>query len=236
LRDLDGKKTKKVMEESLRRVREKLARNPRAKEYEGVSSSIADADADVDGAHNKVKEKNTEEIGGALATQTSYTTDDDSDSDDDDDGGNNHYWGQAMQYLERAVQIKGGKKIAVLAKREADVIRFSLKEGVGSWVGKPPWKIEWGGGASVESPHFQRVHYCQLLVNDFLMRLRSKRFAPIEKDMRMILAHCGSLFLDPEALTDVYHRLVALELLHGAPEFSPGASMEALTKPTFRLH
>ena len=37
--------------------------------------------------------------------------------------------------------------------------------------------------------------------------------------MRMILAHCGSLFLDPEALTDVYHRLVALELLHGAPEF-----------------
>ena len=77
-----------------------------------------------------------------------------------------------MQYLERAVQIKGGKKIAVLAKREADVIRFSLKEGVGSWVGKPPWKIEWGGGASVESPHFQRVHYCQLLVNDFLMRLR----------------------------------------------------------------
>ena len=236
MRDLDGKKTKKVMEESLRRVREKLARNPRAKEYEGVSSSIADADADVDGAHNKVKEKNTEEIGGALATQTSYTTDDDSDSDDDDDGGNNHYWGQAMQYLERAVQIKGGKKIAVLAKREADVIRFSLKEGVGSWVGKPPWKIEWGGGASVESPHFQRVHYCQLLVNDFLMRLRSKRFAPIEKDMRMILAHCGSLFLDPEALTDVYHRLVALELLHGAPEFSPGASMEALTKPTFRLH
>jgi protein arginine N-methyltransferase 7 len=141
-----------------------------------------------------------------------------------------------MQYLERAVQIKGGKKIAVLAKREADVIRFSLKEGVGSWVGKPPWKIEWGGGASVESPHFQRVHYCQLLVNDFLMRLRSKRFAPIEKDMRMILAHCGSLFLDPQALTDVYHRLVALELLHGAPEFSPGASMEALTKPAFRLH
>ena len=62
MRDLDGKKTKKVMEESLRRVREKLARNPRAKEYEGVSSSIADADADVDGAHNKVEEKNTEEI------------------------------------------------------------------------------------------------------------------------------------------------------------------------------
>ena len=44
------------------------------------------------------------------------------------------------------------------------------------------------------------------------------------------------LVFGPEALTDVYHRLVALELLHGAPEFSPGASMEALTKPAFRLH
>ena len=37
-----------------------------------------------------------------------------------------------------------------------------LQEGVGSWVGKAPWLIEWGGGSSVESPHFQRVHYCQV--------------------------------------------------------------------------
>ena len=210
-----------MMEESLRRVRETLARNPRAEEY--VSNTNA--------AASKEKKKKSEETTGLLATTEDINSDDDS----DDEEHNSHYWGQSLQYLERAVQIKGGKKIAVLAKREADIVRFSLKEGVGSWVGKPPWKIEWGGGASVESPHFQRVHYCQLLVNDFLMRLRSKRFAPIEKDMRMILAHCGSLFLDPEALIDVYHRLVALELLHGAPEFSPGASMEALTKPAFRL-
>lgn len=40
----------------------------------------------------------------------------------------------------------------------------SLREGVGEWVEKAPWKIQWGGGASVESPHFQRVHYCELLV------------------------------------------------------------------------
>ena len=233
MRDLDGKKTKKVMEESLRRVREKLAKNPRAKEY------VASIEADDARKEEEEKTSTVSELATTTTTTLTTTSDTDTDTDDDDDDDdeqNNHYWGQALQYLERAVQIKGGKKIAVLAKREADVIRFSLKEGVGSWVGKPPWKIEWGGGASVESPHFQRVHYCQLLVNDFLMRLRSKRFAPIEKDMRMILAHCGSLFLDPQALTDVYHRLVALELLHGAPEFSPGASMEALTKPAFRLH
>ena len=46
-------------------------------------------------------------------------------------------------------------------------IRFKLREGVGDWVGRAPWKVEWGGGASVENPHFQRVHYCQLLVGGF---------------------------------------------------------------------
>lgn len=44
-------------------------------------------------------------------------------------------------------------------------MRFSLRPGVGDWVGKAPWKVEWGGGASVENPHFQRVHYCELLVS-----------------------------------------------------------------------
>ena len=109
-------------------------------------------------------------------------------------------------------------------------MRFSLKEGVGTWVGKSPWHIEWGGGASIESPHYQRVHYCELLVRDFLMRLRCKRFPPIEKDMKMMLAHAGSLFLDPAVLAEVYHEFVCLELVHGTPEFSPGASLEAMTR------
>ena len=74
---------------------------------------------------------------------------------------------------------------------------------MGTWVEKPPWLVEWGGGASVENPHVQRVHYCQLLVSDFLMRCKSRRFPTIEKDMKMVLAHCGSLFLDPAALTEV---------------------------------
>ena len=29
---------------------------------------------------------------------------------------------------------------------------------------KPPWLVEWGGGSSIENPHVQRVHYCELLV------------------------------------------------------------------------
>ncbi len=40
-------------------------------------------------------------------------------------------------------------------------------------------------------------------VRDFLQRVKSKRFPSIEKDMSMVLAHCGSLFLDPAALQEV---------------------------------
>ena len=43
-------------------------------------------------------------------------------------------------------------------------IRFDLRQGVGEWVERAPWKMEWGGGASVENPHVQRVKYCELLV------------------------------------------------------------------------
>ena len=55
-------------------------------------------------------------------------------------------------------------------------------------ISKSPWKIFLGGGASTESPHYQRVHYCELLVRDFLMRLRGRRFPPIEKDMKSLSA------------------------------------------------
>ncbi len=40
-------------------------------------------------------------------------------------------------------------------------------------------------------------------VSDFLMRVKSRRFPTIEKDMKMVLAHCGSLFLDPASLMQV---------------------------------
>jgi protein arginine N-methyltransferase 7 len=31
-----------------------------------------------------------------------------------------HYWGQAVQYLERGVQVRANKKVTLLARREAD--------------------------------------------------------------------------------------------------------------------
>lgn len=53
-------------------------------------------------------------------------------------------------------------------KRDGGQIQFRLRAGVGDWVDRSPWRIEWGGGSSVENPHFQRVHYCQLLVSKCL--------------------------------------------------------------------
>ena len=141
-----------------------------------------------------------------------------------------HHWGQGLFYLERACQVESGQRATLLARREGGKVRFSLREGVGSWVGKSPWKIEWGGGASVESPHYQRVHYCELLVRDFLMRVRSHRFPPIEQDMKVMLANCGNLFLDPATVQEVLHELTVLEMLHSQAEFSPGASLTAVTR------
>lgn len=213
LGDFDGAHAKKVMCESLRRVRANMASNPRSEDFESDSAREGSSDRTV------------------FVSDATSLGDDEFDDDDREE----HYWGQALQYLERGVQVRAGKKIALLAKRQNGGVHFSLKEGVGNWVGKPPWKIEWGGGASVESPHFQRVHYCQLLVNDFLMRLRCKRFAPIEKDMKMILAHCGALFLEPHSLTDIYHHLVMLEVYFDWEDFSPGTKVESMTKPFLRL-
>ena len=44
---------------------------------------------------------------------------------------------------------------------------------------------------------------CTSQVRDFLQRVKCGRFPPIEKDMRMVAAHCGSLFLDPASLAQV---------------------------------
>jgi len=140
-------------------------------------------------------------------------------------------WGQALQMLERAVAVEAGGRQTVLFRVEAERLSFELKVTDGDWVDKPPWRITWGGGASVESPHFQRVHYCQLLVSEFLMRVRCRRFPPIEKEMRTVLAHCGSLFLDPEALAAAFRHLVTLERLQLTEELSPLASAEAVAKP-----
>jgi len=213
--DFDGSEVKRSMDTAVRRVQETLSMNPRSEEFRCADDT-------------RTTEEEARQHLTAVADSDERVIDENKEETE-------HYWGQALQYLERGVQVRAGKKIALLAKRQNGGVHFSLKEGVGSWVGKPPWKIEWGGGASVESPHFQRVHYCQLLVNDFLMRLRCKRFAPIEKDMKMILAHCGALFLEPQSVTDVYHYLVMLEVFFDWEEFSPGVTVESLTKQHLRL-
>ena len=38
------------------------------------------------------------------------------------------------------------------------------------------------------------------------------------------------------ACRQVYHELVVLERIHENPEFCPGASLEAITKPPLRWH
>ncbi|KAK9815442.1 hypothetical protein WJX72_003717 [[Myrmecia] bisecta] len=173
---------------------------------------------------------------GYYSVPTQDTADQQAEQAPQDQRPQQHYWGQALQYLERSAYVIPGKKITLLAKRDGGQVRFNLRAGVGTYVDKAPWKIEWGGGSSVENPHYQRVHYCELLVREFLQRVRCKRFPSIEKDMKMVLAHCGSLFLDPAALAEVYHEMVVLEKIHGHPQFCPGASLEAMTSPALRLH
>lgn len=69
----------------------------------------------------------------------------------------------SCRLMKMVLQVVPGNKIMLLARREGASIRFSLRAGTGSPVARAPWKQEWGGGASVENPHFQRVHYCELL-------------------------------------------------------------------------
>jgi protein arginine N-methyltransferase 7 len=145
-----------------------------------------------------------------------------------------HHWSQALQYLDRSLRVEPGARVALLARRDGARLRFALRAGVGAPVARAPWRVEWGGGASVENPHFQRVHYCELLVRDFLQRARSGRFPPIARDVRMVLAHCGSLFLDPAAVAEAGAELSVLERLHARAEFSAGASPEALTRRPLR--
>ncbi|GMH43344.1 hypothetical protein BSKO_11266 [Bryopsis sp. KO-2023] len=97
-------------------------------------------------------------------------------------------------------------------------------------------QIEWGGGASVENPHYQRVHYCQLLVQDFLVRCKSKRFPSVQEDMDIVQSHCGSLFLDPASLTDIGHELALLERLHSEGEPIAGVCLEGVTQAALQQH
>lgn len=53
---------------------------------------------------------------------------------------------------------------SVPASLHEAVTLSKMQAGVGQLADRAPWLEEWGGGASVENPHVQRVHYCELLV------------------------------------------------------------------------
>ena len=48
-----------------------------------------------------------------------------------------------------------------------------------------------------------------MAMQDFLQRCRSGRFPSIEEDVKIVLAHCGSLQLDPAVLLKVRAWLLA---------------------------
>ena len=99
------------------------------------------------------------------------------------------------------MQVVPGKKLMLLARLDGAHIRFSLRAGVGTNVARAPWKEEWGGGASVENPHRQRVHYCELLV-----RGAARKCLPWHTHVQMLrimVAH------EPVALQSAMHSQAA---------------------------
>ena len=103
-------------------------------------------------------------------------------------------------------------------------IRFSLRQGIGDWVPRAPWKIEWGGGSSVENPHYQRVHYCELLVSSDLCLavLRLEQQADLllihrdclrKKDLLIVVIGGSGSFNDDHCIRPGLRRLFYLQLL-----------------------
>lgn len=135
-----------------------------------------------------------------------------------------HYWGQALQYLDHWGPVQPGNKITLIAQRQGGRIHFTRSILKGEDLAdqvveapKAPWKVEWGGGPSVENPHYQRAHYCELIINEFLQRLPAARPPSVEKELRVMMNHCGSLQLDPRVIQRVMQKLVIMERLFAGP-------------------
>ncbi|KAG1676742.1 hypothetical protein FOA52_005031 [Chlamydomonas sp. UWO 241] len=151
--------------------------------------------------------------------------------------------GQALQYLNSALPVAPGDSLPLTVTVSASSgggggisggggggagLRFGLADGVqgGVKVPRPPWLQEWGGGVAVESPHVQRVKYCDLLVADLLQRLPCGRFPSVSEDVKVMAAHCGALYLDPGVLGEVATRLCLLEDLYSQPQKLPSVLPE----------
>ena len=64
-------------------------------------------------------------------------------------------------------------------------------------------------------------------VTDFLQRVKSQRFPSIEKDMKMVLSHCGSLLLDSAALCQVTFQ-ADKQMIDGRSAFQMACCTEAV--------
>ena len=62
----------------------------------------------------------------------------------------------------------------------------------------------------MENPHYQRVHYCELILREFLGVVERGK-TDIGKDVAVVLRHCGSLFLDRRTVVEVGRRLRSME-------------------------
>ena len=113
-------------------------------------------------------------------------------------------------YLDRAVRVEAGSKVSVIGGGTETDRTFKLRGNVGTPRALPPWEVTWGGGASVENPHYQRVHYCELILREFLGVVERGK-TDIWKDVEMVLRHCGSLFLDRRTVMEVGRRLRSME-------------------------
>ena len=109
-------------------------------------------------------------------------------------------------------------------------IRFDLRQGVGEWVERAPWKIEWGGGASVENPHVQRVKYCELLV---------RPPAGVHRDISMeavLACSCAFIPVPVKHLRRLGHQvLVPHSIQRGSQHMGTEASPRSETSVPFDL-
>ena len=141
----------------------------------------------------------------------------------------------AGQGEEKEGRTKKAKVPLLVRRDEKGRYVFSVRETAVAadalnWAPRAPWLVTWGGGASVESPHRQRVHYCELLVSEFLQRVKCRRFPPIANDLATMVKHAGSLHLDGSCLEESFHELCLLESLHLSEEFSIFFRAEALSR------
>jgi len=127
-----------------------------------------------------------------------------------------------IAYLDRTVRVDEGTKVSVIGGGSNAERTFKLRGNVGTPRAFPPWEIKWGGGASVENPHYQRVHYCELILREFL--------GVVEVRGRVGLIVCDLLLL---LLLISLHYLARLPTAAGQDGHLEGLrdGFEALRKP-----